>query len=129
MRILVATDGSDPAAIGCEQATELARLTGGCLHLVAVVPPSTELLGGPWPNAPVVDVEAVDRAAADQLARHLDAEVARCRTSVETSSELLHGHPATQILAEARRWRADLIVVGARGHGALAALLLGSVSQ
>ena len=32
-------------------------------------------------------------------------------------------------LAEAERWAADILVVGSRGHGTLAAALLGSVSN
>jgi nucleotide-binding universal stress UspA family protein len=41
---------------------------------------------------------------------------------------ILRGHPAKAILAEAREFEADLIVVGSRGHGAVRTALLGSVS-
>ena len=41
----------------------------------------------------------------------------------------LHDSPAEAILNEARRFRADAIVLGWRGHGAFARLLAGSVSR
>jgi nucleotide-binding universal stress UspA family protein len=39
------------------------------------------------------------------------------------------GEAADGILDEARRVKADLIVMGTRGHGSIASLLLGSVAQ
>ena len=47
--------------------------------------------------------------------------------TVETG--ILRGAPERAIVADGRRFRADLIVVGARGQGSLAAALLGSVSR
>jgi nucleotide-binding universal stress UspA family protein len=43
------------------------------------------------------------------------------------TTRVVHGHPA-QVLLDAAN-RADLLVVGSRGHGAFAGALLGSVSQ
>jgi nucleotide-binding universal stress UspA family protein len=47
------------------------------------------------------------------------------RISIEVSV----GEPAAQILVAANAGQADLIVMGSRGHGQLAGLLLGSVAQ
>ncbi len=45
---------------------------------------------------------------------------------VET--RVVRGRPASALLAEANAMQPDLIVVGSRGHGPLATVLLGSVS-
>jgi nucleotide-binding universal stress UspA family protein len=48
---------------------------------------------------------------------------------VATEVDTLEGNPATQIVELARRRRADMIIVGSRGRGAVAGTLLGSVSK
>jgi nucleotide-binding universal stress UspA family protein len=45
------------------------------------------------------------------------------------SAEPSFGDPAQEIMTVAQDRQADLIVVGSRGHGRLAGLLLGSVTQ
>ncbi|MBI5174673.1 MAG: universal stress protein [Candidatus Melainabacteria bacterium] len=43
--------------------------------------------------------------------------------------DIAHGEPKETIIKEARRWSANLIVLGTRGHRGLELLLTGSVSQ
>jgi nucleotide-binding universal stress UspA family protein len=129
MRILAATDGSAPAAIGCELARDLATIGSGEIRIVAVVPPPSEMLGGPWPAPAAIDPTFVDRAASDRLGNRLEEELARTPADLHPSADLLRGRPAVEIVAEAERWGADVIVVGARGHGLLSSILLGAVSE
>jgi nucleotide-binding universal stress UspA family protein len=46
----------------------------------------------------------------------------------DVETVILHGRPATMIVEEARDFAADVVMVGSRGHGAIATLILGSVS-
>lgn len=129
MRILVATDGSDPAAIGLEQGRDLATLSHGQIRIIAVLPPTSELFGGAWPPEMIIDPEPLERAACAQLEAKIRLEAERTPADLAPSWTLRRGHPATEIVAEAVDWGADVIVVGSRGHGALATIVLGSVSE
>lgn len=64
------------------------------------------------------------RAAA---AAALDATLREVIPDAEVERRVVEGAPAAVLLAESRG--ADLLVVGSRGHGGFAQLLLGSVSQ
>ena len=70
------------------------------------------------------------RGAVESSSRNLTDHIrlsARLQPSVEREGETLEGHPAEVLLEEARD--ASLIVVGNRGRGGFASLLLGSVSH
>jgi nucleotide-binding universal stress UspA family protein len=54
---------------------------------------------------------------------------ARANGITRISAEPSFGDPAREIITVAQTRQADLIVVGSRGHGRLASLLLGSVAQ
>src|SRR5690242_4926902 len=101
MRILVATDGSDPAAIGCEQARALATLGHGELRIVAVQPPASELFDGPWPAATAIDPEPVEAAVRTHLEVRVAQEVERTPADLRPSAVVLRGHPAAEIVDEA----------------------------
>lgn len=49
--------------------------------------------------------------------------------ALNITTAVVSGLPKSAILEKAEDWKADLIVVGSQGQGALSRLLLGSVSQ
>jgi nucleotide-binding universal stress UspA family protein len=74
-----------------------------------------------WPAGvdPATDV----RTALDQSV----LEVLGSDPEIEMTSEVIEGHPAVVLTEQSRT--ASLIVVGSRGHGEFAGMLLGSVSE
>jgi len=120
-KILVAFDGSPGALKAFDFAADLAAAFRGELLVVAVIrlpEPTTSLELGA-----VLDSmkEQYERDFATLRSRLGDR--AALRTSVEV------GHPAEHIVAVAEREGVDLIVMGRRGHTAIARWMLGSVSE
>jgi nucleotide-binding universal stress UspA family protein len=125
-RILIATDGSESAHQALEFGLELAE-EQGAMPIVVHVAPAAEILpyasfAAPAPTVPH-ELDANDRAPLNEA-----AELA-ARRGLEIKTKLLLGNPADEIVAFAETIEADLIVVGCRGHGAIASVLLGSVSR
>jgi nucleotide-binding universal stress UspA family protein len=122
-RYLVATDGSPAAREAVRQAVELARESGATLSILYVRHAPLPVLGDPF----------YERTLSEELARGraiVEAAAATVRKAgVATEVDTLEGNPATQIVELARRRRADMIIVGSRGRGAVAGTLLGSVSK
>lgn len=122
--IVVGTDGSDASRYAVEWAAREAELLGEPLRVVHVLQrwlfempdsgPHTEV--GRWAREDA-------RTVAEEAAQHarqiaLDADV---------SAEVVPGDPRPGLIEAAKQ--ADLLVVGGRGEGGFAGLLLGSVAH
>lgn len=126
-RILVATDGSDGGNRALDAAAQLATATGATLVLLTIGGNVTgdELrkladAGGDLSKTLELQAdEVLKRAAARTKRAGITPAALRCEW----------GDPAEAILDMIRREKADAVVVGRRGHGPLARLLMGSVSQ
>lgn len=118
--IVVGVDGSPPGEQALRWAARQAGLTGQQVHAVIAwdVPVS-------YGVAAVGDVDWRGDAAA--VLQKVVANVVPEEDRERVEQHVLRGHPA-KVLADAAA-DADLLVVGCRGHGGFAGMLVGSVSQ
>jgi nucleotide-binding universal stress UspA family protein len=131
-KIVVGIDGSETSRDALLWAIDEARLRK--VPVVAVhawePPPATpEVIPAPMPPPRVDPVSVMPQieAAATRLVEDVVEEVAAGASDVEVTAKARQG-PAAHVLAEMAQ-EDDLLVVGSRGRGGFAALVLGSVSQ
>ena len=121
-RILVAVDHSEPSHRAVLAARDLAVLSKGeirVLHLREREPGTKGL--------PVMD-----ETAEDALDMVREAVEALARAGVKAQGEVRHtiyGYAAREIVADAKDYDADVIVMGSRGRGDLAGMILGSTAH
>lgn len=122
--IVVGVDGSSGARAALRFAVEEARLRGARLRIVTAwhVPPMA-YSGGFAVPFDRRDFEQGATAVAENALADLGEET----EGLDVDHVAVEGQPAQVLLAEAEG--AELLVVGSRGHGGFAGLLLGSVSQ
>jgi|SRR5208282_5577377 len=127
-RMLVATDGSSGGSRAVTAAAEMAKALD-CDLLILTLPENT-LPPAKWSELARAEggvaegLELLEtRILVEAKERAESIGVAKVRTSSGS------GDVAEAIMDVARRERTDIIVVGRRGRGQLAGLLLGSVSQ
>ncbi len=123
--VVVGTDGSPGGDAALDFACEEALLRGLPLRIVcAWQTPDSSYVGEAF--APTADAVL---EAAQHAETALRAALAQLPAEITGRAEALavEGHPAAVLIEQAHD--ATLLVVGSRGRGATAGLLLGSVSQ
>lgn len=119
MRVLVAFDGSTSSLNALSLVRGLAWPEGTVVKVVQVVPPPPLAEPGVFAD--------VDAHAAGTLASMVGPTWS---DSVTIEARLIAGEPPANVIVEAAtRFGADLIVVGHRGHSAMATVFLGSVAR
>ncbi len=123
-RIVVGVDGSAPADLALRWALRQAVLTGADLEVLACW--QRPVIASGYAPTAWVDFDftkETERAASDQLASAVAETPGTDKVTVRT--RVVEGYPAVVLTGAARG--AELLVVGSRGHGEMAGLLLGSV--
>lgn len=125
--ILLATDGSSGADRASNVAAELAKATGARLSIVTVGDNISGKEADRLARAEGNVADALD-AISNAILRQAKERVQRAGVS-DVVVQSGWGDPAEVLIEIAKRVRPDAIVIGRRGRGRLAGLLLGSVSQ
>ncbi|THF62306.1 universal stress protein [Pseudothauera nasutitermitis] len=124
--ILFATDFSDGAARACDLASSLAKLAGARVHVLHVIAELTERRAHRLP-AEVIDilVRDVEAHAIEDMQKFIDTHFA----SLATSNAIVIGTAHEEIVREAIKIDADLIVMGTHGRTGLEKMLVGSTAE
>lgn len=136
-RILVAADGSPRADAAIREVGRRRWPKNTQARVVSIVQPLVpaptlmpELAGTTYATETAFQV--IDEADERERARlHQVAEAAGLNlqhAGLNATAVVLEGDPRNELVAEAERWHANTIFVGARGLGTMDRLLLGSVS-
>ncbi|WZB73490.1 universal stress protein [Achromobacter insuavis] len=126
LHILVPVDGSDNANRAVLHARQRPRARATRIHLLNIQTPPQGRAG----LSRLVTQDMIDeyyvregQEAADDARKLLDV------TGTDYTSHVEFGNPAVEITHYAQQHQCARIVMGTRGHGALAGMLIGSVAN
>lgn len=147
--VVVGIDGSQESLAALRLAADEARCRSGRLHVVYVYAPvratdltaaATVVAAGTWTSSPMGETVLRDARLRHEeehaeAQRHAEARVRQLVSQADADyggldvqqSAISDAHPSAALVRMSRG--ADLLVVGSRGLGGFAGLLLGSVGQ
>jgi nucleotide-binding universal stress UspA family protein len=120
--IIVALDGSEYSLRALDHACELAKKHGSKLILVHAYQATSDLRGSDSFEKLVIRRKRIGTKVMQDAYSHLG------KVSFEVEEDLLEGPAAEAIISVANVRKADLVVMGTRGMGAIEGMLFGSVS-
>ena len=129
-RILVPSDGSKTAQTAAAFAVDLARQLNASITVLSVIDKRSLIAQtaslSQTARHTIEPIEDYLQEAANQYAEEIKK---LCdKSSVASTILIRKGHPVEVIVKEAKRSKANLIVMGSHGRSALSATVLGSVS-
>lgn len=127
-KVVVGVDGSQHAAHAVQWAVRMAKAMGSEVIAVFVVTPPVYFDAGyGMPNVPI----QYDKEWRQEMKKELDETWCKplAEAGVTYRTVMDDGRAASVIISIAEAEDADLVLVGRRGRGGMAELLLGSVSH
>ena len=129
-KILVPIDGSKMSHKAAKYAVELAKQAGASLTMLSFIDKrflvEQTVSASASPTHVKESIEDYLKQSAQASADEIEKVCKRNR--IQSKTVIRTGHPVEEIVNEARRSKADLIVMGSHGKSALRAAVLGSVT-
>ena len=127
--IIVGVDGSEHSRAALHWAYDEATHHGAALTIVMTWHPATLPQSPPYGGGSMTEEEYESQPKLEALGvlEGLVAELEQHTPEVDVRTSIEEGSPAKVLIERSKE--ADLMVVGSRGHGGFAGMLLGSVSQ
>jgi nucleotide-binding universal stress UspA family protein len=129
-KILVPIDGSKVSQKAAKYAVELAKQTGSSLTLLSVIDKRFLVEQAVSASVSPTHLKESVEDYLKQSAQSSTDEIAKVceRNRIKYKAAIRTGHPVEEIVNEAKKSKADLIVMGSHGKSALKAAVLGSVT-
>lgn len=130
MRILLPVNASQYSAQAVHEVTKRPWPAGTRVRVLSAVEPMPPPAMGPLMFDAAGSLDRLERQrtkAANRLAERVAHSLAARGLKADTA--VLGGDPRSVIVDEAKKWKADLIVLGSNHHTGIEKWLLGSVAQ
>ena len=130
-RVLLATDGSTPARAAVDIVANWPFFASAQIRVLGIASPPSRYAGQVLSPA---DLRTLQNESANDTKAAMDGVVGEAIDQLtaarrDVQGRVRTGDPHSQIVAAAREWRTDLIVIGATGQSPLRSILLGSVAR
>lgn len=128
MKILLAIDSSEYSAAAIKEVARRPWPARSTVRVLSVVEPYPAIAVEPWYGGQQI-LENLDREM-KRRATNLTKKIAdRLKTKeLKVEAVIRIGNPASEIVDEALKWSADLIVLGSHGYTGVKRIFLGSVA-
>ncbi len=132
MRLLIAIDGSDRSVAVVDGCKKFVKAVDE-IKIISVVEPNYPIGAEPFAVSAEIyaEIEANERKLAAERIKSAESSLKDFFIAEKTGiiAEVLLGNAGQQIVEEAAKWNADLIIVGSHGYGFWERAMIGSVSD
>jgi len=131
MRVLIAVDQSPYSQAALDAVADRSWPEATEFRIISAMEPLSVQYGyaGAYGIESVIALEQKLQGYRKQYVDEKAAKLSLLFGKGRVSGEVLEGFPAEEIIADAEKWHADLIVVGSHGRKGMQKFLLGSVAE